>query len=66
MLPVVLFQRQREFIAWLHERFTTKTSAPVEKSRDFGATWMSCAFRGGGGRSAWLDCGLRLEERDPR
>ena len=44
MLPVVLFQRQREFIAWLHERFTTKTSAPVEKSRDSGATWMSCAF----------------------
>ena len=44
MLPVVLFPRQREFIAWLHERFTTKTSAPVEKSRDSGATWMSCAF----------------------
>ena len=31
MLPCVLFQRQREFIEWLHERFTTKTSAPVEK-----------------------------------
>ena len=44
MLPVVLFPRQREFIAWLHERFTTKTSAPVEKSRDSGATWMSAAF----------------------
>ena len=36
--------RQREFIAWLHDRFTTKTSAPVEKSRDSGATWMSAAF----------------------
>ena len=44
MLPCVLFPRQREFIEWLHERFTTKTSAPVEKSRDSGATWMSCAF----------------------
>ena len=44
MLPVVLFPRQHQFIAWLHERFTTKTSAPVEKSRDSGATWMSCAF----------------------
>ncbi len=44
MLPVVLFPRQREFIAWLLERFRTKTSAPVEKSRDSGATWMSCAF----------------------
>jgi phage terminase large subunit len=44
MLPVVLFPRQREFIARLHNHFTTKTSAPVEKSRDSGATWMSCAF----------------------
>ena len=35
---------QREYIEWLHTRFTTKTSAPVEKSRDSGATWMSCAF----------------------
>jgi phage terminase large subunit len=43
-LPCVLFDRQRQFIAWLHERFTTRTSAPVEKSRDSGATWMSCAF----------------------
>ncbi len=44
MLPVVLFPRQRQFLEWLHERFRTKTSAPVEKSRDSGATWMSCAF----------------------
>ncbi len=43
-LPVVLFSRQREFLEWLVERFKTKTSAPVEKSRDSGATWMSCAF----------------------
>ena len=44
MIPVVLFERQTQFIVWLHERFTTKTSAPVEKSRDSGATWMSSAF----------------------
>jgi phage terminase large subunit len=43
-LPVVLFPRQREFVDWLRERFTTKTSAPVEKSGDSGATWMSAAF----------------------
>ena len=47
-IPVVLFPRQREFIRWLHERFITKTSAPVEKSRDSGATWMAAAF------SVWL------------
>ena len=44
VLPCVLFERQRDFIGWLHERWMTKTSAPVEKSRDSGATWMSCAF----------------------
>ncbi len=43
-IPAVLFDRQREFIEWMHERFTTKTSAPVEKSRDSGATWMASSF----------------------
>jgi hypothetical protein len=44
VLPAVPFPRQREFIDWLQERFTTKTSAPCEKSRDSGVTWMSAAF----------------------
>ena len=43
-LPAVPFQRQAEFLMWLKERFETKTSAPVEKSRDSGATWMASAF----------------------
>jgi len=43
-IPVVPFPRQREYIEWLAERFATKTSEPVEKSRDSGATWMACAF----------------------
>lgn len=43
-LPAVPFPRQRDFIRWMHERFTSKTSAPVEKSRDSGATWMAAAF----------------------
>lgn len=47
-IPVVLFERQRQFIEWMHERFLSKTSAPVEKSRDSGATWMAAAF------SVWL------------
>ena len=29
---------------WLAERYRTRTSAPVEKSRDSGATWMACVF----------------------
>jgi hypothetical protein len=43
-LPVVLFPRQEEFLNWLVERYRTRTSAPVEKARDSGATWMSCVF----------------------
>jgi phage terminase large subunit len=43
-IPVVPFPRQTEFIEWMVERFETNTSAPVEKSRDSGATWMACAF----------------------
>jgi phage terminase large subunit len=43
-IPAVTFKRQAEFLMWLKERFETKTSAPVEKSRDSGATWMASAF----------------------
>lgn len=43
-IPAVLFQRQREFIEWMKERFESKSSGPVEKSRDSGATWMASAF----------------------
>lgn len=43
-IPAVLFPRQREFIEWMLARFESRTSAPVEKSRDSGATWMASAF----------------------
>jgi phage terminase large subunit len=43
-IPAVPFPRQREFLEWMVTRFETKTSAPVEKSRDSGATWMASAF----------------------
>lgn len=43
-IPAVPFPRQADFIRWMHERFVTRTSAPVEKSRDSGATWMASAF----------------------
>jgi phage terminase large subunit len=44
LIPVVLFPRQEKFLNWLVERYRTRSSAPVEKSRDSGATWMSCVF----------------------
>lgn len=43
-IPAVPFPRQADFIRWMYERFLTRTSAPVEKSRDSGATWMASAF----------------------
>lgn len=43
-LPVCPFPRQEDFLNWLVERSRTRTSAPVEKSRDSGATWMASAF----------------------
>ncbi len=43
-IPAVPFPRQREFIEWLHNCFLNRISAPVEKSRDSGATWVASAF----------------------
>ncbi|MFT5511218.1 MAG: phage terminase large subunit [Hyphomicrobiaceae bacterium] len=47
-IPVVLFDRQREFVEWLHQRYQTQTSGPVMKTRDAGATYICSAF------SVWL------------
>lgn len=47
-LPVCPFPRQEDFLNWMVERSKTRTSAPVEKSRDSGATWMAAAF------SVWM------------
>lgn len=43
-IPAVPFPRQREFIEWIHDRFRSRKSGPVEKSRDSGATWIASAF----------------------
>lgn len=48
LLPFVLFQRQREFVQFLHECLLDKESGLTEKARDIGATWLCCAF------SVWL------------
>lgn len=47
-IPVVPFPKQIEIIRWLHERYRSRTSAPCEKSRDSGLTYIACAF------SVWL------------
>lgn len=46
--PFVLFERQAEFIRFLHMLLVAQQSGLVEKARDMGATWLCCAF------SIWL------------
>ena len=43
-IPFVLFPRQVEFLHWLYERWRCGEPGLVEKSRDFGATWLCAAF----------------------
>jgi phage terminase large subunit len=44
VLPFDLFAKQLEFLAWLQEREQCQEYGLVEKSRDQGATWLSCAY----------------------
>jgi phage terminase large subunit len=44
VLPFDLFSKQLEFLAWLQEREALQEGGVVEKSRDQGATWLSCAY----------------------
>lgn len=43
-LPFILFERQREFIDFLHACNIDEQSGLVEKCRDMGATWLCCAY----------------------
>lgn len=44
MMPFILFERQREFINWLYERWKKREDGLCEKSRDMGVSWLCCAF----------------------
>lgn len=43
-VPFVLFQRQSEFIDWLHARWKGREDGLVEKSRDMGVSWLCVGF----------------------
>ena len=43
-MPFVFFDRQNEYITFLHELQTTGESGLIEKCRDAGATWCSCGY----------------------
>jgi hypothetical protein len=44
MMPFILFPKQREYIEWLDALVRDYESGLVEKSRDGGYTWLSCAW----------------------
>lgn len=39
-----LFPKQREYLLWIDEKVRNRKSGLVEKSRDMGITWLSCAY----------------------
>lgn len=47
-VPFILFQRQREFIQWMLERWLAREDGLVEKSRDMGVSWLTVAL------GAWM------------
>lgn len=44
VVPFVLFERQREWIAWVLERWKAAEPGLTEKSRDMGVSWLSVAL----------------------
>lgn len=44
VVPFVLFPKQREFIDWARERWINREDGLVEKSRDMGLSWLTCAL----------------------
>lgn len=44
LLPFILFQRQREWIDWVIDRWKNRRPGLCEKSRDMGVTWLSVAL----------------------
>jgi hypothetical protein len=43
-MPFLLWPRQREFIDWLYQRWLNRDDGVVEKTRDFGLSWLCVAF----------------------
>lgn len=43
-MPFIFFTKQAEFIDFLHSLREDQEGGLVEKSRDMGATWLSCAY----------------------
>lgn len=44
VMPFRLFERQKEYIRWLHAKYTGQIDGNVLKSRDQGVSWLNCAY----------------------
>lgn len=44
VVPFILFPRQREFLEWARQRWLQREDGVVEKSRDMGVSWLTCAM----------------------
>lgn len=42
--PFLLFPRQADYVRWVVERWKSRQDGLVEKSRDMGVSWLSCAI----------------------
>lgn len=43
-IPFVLWPKQEELVRWMHGRWKARQRGLVEKSRDFGVTWIAVGF----------------------
>ena len=43
-IPLLMFQRQDEFITWVYERWAGRENGVCDKSRDSGMTWLCVGF----------------------
>lgn len=43
-MPLLMFQRQVEFVEFLNALMAAEEDGLVEKARDMGATWVACAY----------------------
>lgn len=50
LVPFILFPRQIETLEWIHTRWKSQERGLIEKTRDFGLSWLSIAY----GATMWL------------
>lgn len=50
VVPFILFPKQIDALKWIHDRWRKQERALVEKTRDFGLSWLSIAY----GCTMWL------------